>query len=150
MDVGARLVDREGQPADIADLRQILDINAVIRQFGADRCEVFALRAERLFEARRGLRLQRLQVGAARWPLRRQCLGQRRECVLGVGDDADRRARDASDLDRVEVDADHLDVGVEAPARLRLVEAAADRQHDIGPRPQIVPGEQVLRQVVPV
>ena len=38
----------------------------------------------------------------------------------------------------VEVDADHLDVAVEPPARLRLVEAGADRQHDIGAAPQIM------------
>src|SRR6516162_10043596 len=48
MDVGARVVDRKSHPPDIADLRQILDINAFVRQLGADRLEIGALRSQRI------------------------------------------------------------------------------------------------------
>ncbi len=66
MDVGARRVDRKGEPADIADLSQILDIDAVIGQFGADRVEILALQPERFLDARPGCRLQLLQFTLAR------------------------------------------------------------------------------------
>ena len=57
-------VDREAPSRpDIADLGQILDIDPVIGQLGADRLEVFALRAERCRRGRaRVLRLQRLEL----------------------------------------------------------------------------------------
>ena len=82
-------------PPDIADLRQILDIDAVIGQFGADRLEVFALRAERVGEAG--------EACAPSTPRARPCatarlgvaaferLVERGERRLGVGDDAERR-----------------------------------------------------------
>ncbi len=112
------------------------------------------MRPERLLQPRRGLGLQRVELAAARRPRVGdrlvEGLVERGERLLGVGDDADRRPRDAGDLDGIEIDADDFDVAIEAPARLRLVEARADRQHDVGPRPQIVPGEQVLREIMPV
>src|SRR5271156_2467063 len=49
-----RAVARERHPPDIADLRQILDIDPVIGQFGADRLEVFALRTELVGEVCQG------------------------------------------------------------------------------------------------
>jgi hypothetical protein len=57
VDVGARLIDRERHPADIADLRQVLDIDAVIGQFGADRPQIFALWAELFLNPGEGSRL---------------------------------------------------------------------------------------------
>ena len=68
----------------------------------------------------------------------------------GVGDDAERRLQDAGDLGRVDVDADELEVGVDAPAHLRLMQPSADRQHDIGLAPQLVAGERRLGEVVAV
>ena len=56
----------------------------------------------------------------------------------GVGDDAERRLHDAGDLGRIDVDADEIEVGVDAPAHLRLVQPGANRQHDIGFAPQLV------------
>src|SRR5204863_10117701 len=40
VDVGARRVGREGEPPDIGDLGQILDIDALVWQLGADRGEL--------------------------------------------------------------------------------------------------------------
>ena len=69
--VGARAVDRKGEPADIADLGQILDIDAVVRQFGADGGEILALRPERFLEPRLRSRLQLIEFALAGWALRR-------------------------------------------------------------------------------
>src|SRR5207248_1456934 len=139
------------EPPDIGDLGQILDIDALVWQLGADRGEIFALRTERFLEPRLGLRLQLIELALPRRPLMRAKRtiegGERR---LRIGHDADRRADNPVDLDRIEIDPDHLDLAVETPARLRLVKARADREHDIGAAPQLVPGEQVLRQVMPV
>src|SRR5260370_39422791 len=46
--------------------------------------------------------------------------GKRR---LGVGDDTECRLYDARDLGRVYVDTDQLEIGVDTPAHLRLVQA---------------------------
>src|SRR5260370_13873075 len=46
--------------------------------------------------------------------------GKRR---LGVGDDTECRLYDARDLVRVYVDTDQLEIGVDTPAHLRLVQA---------------------------
>ena len=54
---------------------------------------------------------------------------------LGVGNDAEGGPEVAGDLDRVDVDADQLQVAVDAPAQLRLMQAGPDRQHDIGLAP---------------
>src|SRR6516164_5137364 len=51
VDIGPWMVDRECHPPDIADLRQILDIDPFIGQFGADHLQIFALRAELVREA---------------------------------------------------------------------------------------------------
>jgi len=125
VDVGARAVDRERHPPDIADLGQILDIDPVIGQFGADRLEVLALRAELIGEVGEGTSLQSFELvlkrratGVAALECPVEC-GKRR---LGIGDDADGRPLNAGDLDRVDVDADQLQITVEAPAHLRLIE----------------------------
>src|SRR5215472_7047637 len=65
MDVAARAVDRERHAPDIADLRQILDINAVLGQLGTDRVEVFALRAELVGERGASAGLQSLELVSA-------------------------------------------------------------------------------------
>ena len=102
VDVSARPVDREGEAADIADLCQILDIDTLIGEFGADRREVLALGAERLLETRLRLSLQLLELALARGVLvRAQRLVERSERLLCIGDDADGGARDPGDLDRV-------------------------------------------------
>src|SRR5262249_12845067 len=151
VDVGARRIDRKGDAADIADLGQILDINAVIRKFGADRIEIFALRPERRLEPRPGLDLQFLHRIPARGVLGRpEGTGERSQRLLRIGNDANRWPDDAGDLDRIEVDADDLEVAIEPPAGLRLVEPRADREHDIDATPQVMAGQEVLRQVMAV
>ena len=62
MDVAARVKDRERHASDITDLRQILDINTVIGQFGADGPQVFALRAQIVGEFGEGAGFQRLEL----------------------------------------------------------------------------------------
>ena len=51
---------------------------------------------------------------------------------------------------RVDVDADQLQVGIDPPAHLRLVQAGADRQHDIGLAPQLMAGERRLGEIMAV
>src|SRR5260370_887044 len=58
--------------------------------------------------------------------------GKRR---LGVGDDTECRLYDARDLGRVYVDTDQLEIGVDTPAHLRLVQAGTDPPHQNRPPP---------------
>src|SRR5439155_19875876 len=68
MNVGPWPVDRERHPPDIADLRQILDIDPVLGQFGADRLQELTLRAELVGEFGEGAGLQSLELVLARRP----------------------------------------------------------------------------------
>ncbi len=45
---------------------------------------------------------------------------------------------------------DELQVAVDAPAQLRLMEAGPDRQHDIGLAPQFMAGQRRLGEVMTV
>ncbi len=62
VDVAAGVIDRERHAPDIPDLRQILDINAVIGQFGAHRPQIFALRAQIVRQSGEGAGFQRVEL----------------------------------------------------------------------------------------
>src|SRR4029077_15539449 len=73
---GARLVDRKGDPRGKTDLRDLVDENSVLGQFGADRFEKRDLRGD-FFQALAPRRLPLLHLGFTRGALgvmRRQFL----------------------------------------------------------------------------
>src|SRR6202048_3861896 len=59
VDVTARVVHRERNASDIANLCQILDVNAVIGQLSANRLQIFALRAQIVCQPGEGAGFQR-------------------------------------------------------------------------------------------
>ena len=114
---GPRLVDREGEPRGEADLRDFVDEDAVLRQFGADRFEEGDLRRE-LVEALAPCGLALLHLGRARRPLgvvRRQRGEQAAQDRRGVADQRDGRLVQAVVLLGVGIDADDRRARVDAP-----------------------------------
>ncbi|MEI2735734.1 MAG: hypothetical protein V9G24_13615 [Rhodoblastus sp.] len=66
----------------------------------------------------------------------RQALEQRAHAFGGVGDQRGLGARETVGLGRIDVDAENLEVLVEAPFVLADQQARADAEHDIGLLPQ--------------
>ena len=115
---------RKREARDVADLGQVLDHNPVLGQRRADRIQERHLRGELAAIQRLHLLLHLGDVPPPGGPVERADL--RRERVQGQGGVREQRhlrTRVAGDLDRVEVDADHLDRVVQPPVGLHPLEA---------------------------
>ena len=134
----ARLVDRKREAGGEADLRHLVDENAVLGQFGADRVEKGDLRRElgealaRSFACRSSISAWRdarlaLCAGSASSRLRRIGAASPISATAGLC----RRAG----LVRVGIDADDLEVLVDAPLPAAGSAAACRRRAPHRPRP---------------
>ena len=140
----ARLVDGKDQPRGEAELGDLVDENAVLRQFGAHHFEEGDLRGD-LLEALAPLRLAlvhfrlpRCALGVARRQFREQALQDR----LGVADERHPGPLPAIVFLRIGIDADDGEVAIDAPFAKLHEQPGADREHRVGLAPQFVPQRQ--------
>ncbi len=138
------------EPRGEAELGDLVDENAVLGQFGADRVEE-SRSAERWSWPCRwricGVPLLHLRLaGRALGVVRRQRVDQAAQDRAGVADQRDRRAAaNRSGFLGIGVDADDGEVRVGAPLRERVEQAGADGEHHIGLAPQFAAERQRAR-----
>jgi hypothetical protein len=143
-DVGARPIDRIGQPGREAHLGHFLHENAILRQRGPDRVQKADEGAE-ASELEPELSLPRHHILAPRWArliILRDEVNQAAQDRLGVAHQGDRGRLPARRLLRIGVKADHREVVIHAPLVERDVQMRADPEHSVGLSPQLVPERQ--------
>ena len=150
---GARPVDRQADPGHIAHLGQLIDHDTVVRQRLADHLEKGHLRRQLGLELGLHRPLQVDQFLLARVPPavavghRRHQLAQR---LAGIGDDTNRRPAHAVDLGRIDIEPDQLLAVGQPPRHALVLQSGAERQDNVGRRPQPCAGHLGLAEIVPV
>ena len=144
-DVGARLVDREGEARGKADLGDLVDENAVLRQFGADRVEEGDLRRE-FWRGACATPPGAPRISAVREARLALCAGSSssRRCRIGAASPVSataglcsRSCSSGSASTRTIVE-----LAVDAPLPELDEQARADREHHVGLAPQIAAERQ--------
>ena len=150
--VGARPVDRKGETGGKTDLRDLVDEDAVFRQFGADRREVGELRRE-LGQALVHARMAPAHLLGARRPppvVRRQHVEQAAQDRLCRPDQRDRGFGEPRRLLRIGIDANDRKVAVDAPMQEWHVQVRAHGQHHVRLGPQVAADRQVDRERIAI
>ena len=132
-DKAPRIVNRHSEAADIADLRELVDEDAILRQCISDSVDIRQLGREGSEHLHR-LGAGFVQLVFPRGPfcvVFRQSVGQSGQDGGGITDDTDIRFVDPVHFFGGKIDTDHLQVTVRAPKLLVGLHTRADSEHDV-------------------